>query len=68
MHQNDSEMLLEAVVELRGMRNQENSVNTRSKSANHELLKGYIILKILLAWLGDERRYSQVFLFYRGSD
>lgn len=34
MHQSDSEMLLEAVVEFEGMRDQENSANTGRKSAN----------------------------------
>lgn len=68
MHQSDSEMLLEAVVELGGMRDQENSVNTGRRNVNQELLHGSVMLKILLTRLGGERRYNQVFLFHRASN
>lgn len=40
------------------MRDRESSANDERDNGNKEELGGYIILKILLMWLGGEWKYS----------
>lgn len=58
MHWSDPEMLLGERVGFGGMRDRESSANNGRDSGNKEKLGGYIILKILIIWLGGKWKYS----------
>lgn len=51
-------MLLGERVGFGGMRDRESSANNGRDSGNKEKLGGYIILKILIIWLGGKWKYS----------